>query len=91
MVVDPMQAVFSGVCIVTDTLNRGFVLGEAAEDETIIHVHIGMSQREYHSPQTLKHPPDPKPFNEARAGIPVTTQRRFDVYVDVAASEPEQK
>lgn len=27
---------------------------------------------------------DPKTFNEARAGIPVTTQRRFDVYPDVA-------
>ncbi|ETW85582.1 hypothetical protein HETIRDRAFT_309934 [Heterobasidion irregulare TC 32-1] len=27
---------------------------------------------------------DPKQFNEARAGIPVTTQRRFDVYPDVA-------
>ena len=27
---------------------------------------------------------DPQVFNEARAGIPVTTQRRFDVYVDVS-------
>lgn len=44
MIVDPMQVGFSGVCIVTDPLNRGLVLGEAAEDETIIHVHIGMSQ-----------------------------------------------
>ncbi|KZP24879.1 carbon-nitrogen hydrolase [Athelia psychrophila] len=58
MIVDPMQVGFSG----------------AAEDETIIHVHI-----------------DPKTFHEARAGIPVTTQRRFDVYVDVAASEPKEK
>lgn len=28
---------------------------------------------------------DPKVFTEARAGIPVTTQRRFDVYPDVGA------
>lgn len=27
---------------------------------------------------------DPKPFQDARAGIPVTTQRRFDVYPDVS-------
>lgn len=27
---------------------------------------------------------DPKVFEEARAGIPVTTQRRFDVYPDVS-------
>ncbi|KAI0060828.1 carbon-nitrogen hydrolase [Artomyces pyxidatus] len=27
---------------------------------------------------------DPKAFHEARAGIPVTTQRRFDVYPDVS-------
>jgi len=28
---------------------------------------------------------DPRVFEEARAGIPVTTQRRFDVYPDVSA------
>jgi omega-amidase len=50
MVVDPM----------------GSVIGEASEEEAIIHVHI-----------------DPKPFQDARTGIPVTTQRRFDVYPDV--------
>ncbi|KAI0303463.1 carbon-nitrogen hydrolase [Multifurca ochricompacta] len=27
---------------------------------------------------------NPKTFNDARAGIPVTTQRRFDVYLDVS-------
>lgn len=27
---------------------------------------------------------DPKTFNDARAGIPVTVQRRFDVYLDVS-------
>lgn len=27
---------------------------------------------------------DPQVFEEARAGIPVTTQRRFDVYPDVS-------
>ncbi|PCH38779.1 carbon-nitrogen hydrolase [Wolfiporia cocos MD-104 SS10] len=28
---------------------------------------------------------DPQTFHDARAGIPVTTQRRFDVYADVSA------
>jgi omega-amidase len=28
---------------------------------------------------------DPKFLEETRAGIPVTTQRRFDVYPDVSA------
>ncbi|KII88803.1 hypothetical protein PLICRDRAFT_54626 [Plicaturopsis crispa FD-325 SS-3] len=51
MVVDPM----------------GAILGEAADGEEIVHVHI-----------------DPKVFNDTRAGIPVTTQRRFDVYPDVS-------
>jgi len=54
MVVDPM----------------GTVIGEAAEDEAIIHAHI-----------------NPKPFHEARAGIPVTMQRRFDVYCDVTEGQ----
>ncbi|KIP02649.1 hypothetical protein PHLGIDRAFT_32114 [Phlebiopsis gigantea 11061_1 CR5-6] len=30
---------------------------------------------------------DPKTFTEARAGIPVTTQRRFDVYPDVSKAQ----
>jgi hypothetical protein len=29
---------------------------------------------------------DPKTMESARAGIPVTTQRRFDVYQDVSAA-----
>jgi omega-amidase len=29
---------------------------------------------------------DPKAFGDARAGIPVTKQRRFDVYPDVSRS-----
>lgn len=29
---------------------------------------------------------DPEKIVETRSGIPVTTQRRFDVYVDVAAA-----
>ncbi|KAF9218518.1 carbon-nitrogen hydrolase [Gyrodon lividus] len=45
----------------------GKILGEAKEQEEIIHFTI-----------------DPQPFHEARAGIPVTTQRRFDVYPDVS-------
>ena len=32
----------------------------------------------------LKHETDPKVMEEARAGIPVTKQRRFEVYPDVS-------
>lgn len=34
----------------------------------------------------LKHSSDPEKLGEARSGIPVTTQRRFDVYPDISAS-----
>jgi omega-amidase len=30
---------------------------------------------------------EPEKLKEARSGIPVTTQRRFDVYKDVAADD----
>jgi len=54
MVVDPM----------------GSVIDEAAEEETVIHVHI-----------------DPKQFHKTRAEIPVTVQRRFDVYPDMSSEK----
>lgn len=64
------------------------MLAEAGHEEEIIHVHIGNSIFS-HACEELKHLPLPWPdaqvFKEARAGIPVTTQRRFDVYPDVSA------
>lgn len=64
---------------------RGVVLAEAEEKETIIYAHIGMIA--YFNPRRPAQMlcSDKKAFDEARAGIPVTTQRRFDVYPDVSA------
>jgi len=53
-----------------------------------LHARIG----EYKSPPSMARPrvlsmsniADPKTFDDARAGIPVTVQRRFDVYPDVS-------
>ena len=66
---------------------RGTVLAEAGHEEEIIHVRIGKPSLFTHTPRTeIVYPfPDPQVFEEARAGIPVTTQRRFDVYPDVSA------
>jgi omega-amidase len=64
------------------TTHRGRVLGEAGENEEIVHVHIGPSL-----PATCPladERTDPKTYEDARAGIPVTRQRRFDVYRDVS-------
>ena len=50
--------------------------------------HIGKREKtrflECFRGRLTKNSPDPKVFHEARAGIPVTTQRRFDVYPDVS-------
>lgn len=71
------------------TFCRGIVLGEAGDSETIVQAHIGMSseccQTQVVFMVNLR--PDPKPFDDARAGIPVTTQRRFDVYSDVSKDQ----
>jgi hypothetical protein len=63
------------------------VLAEAGHEEEIVHVHIGnCTLFTYMSLTGIFHSvPDPRAFEEARAGIPVTTQRRFDVYSDVSA------
>lgn len=62
---------------------RGKVLNEAQDGEEIIYADIGRYQ--YFFQMTyVKQRADPKVFHEARTGIPVTTQRRFDVYADVS-------
>lgn len=63
------------------------MLAEAGHEEEIIHVRIGNCSLVTHMPRTelFYTFPDPQVFEEARAGIPVTTQRRFDVYPDVSA------
>lgn len=42
MVVDPMQVISSDPEIAINVLHRGLVMAEAAEDEAIIHTHIGV-------------------------------------------------
>ncbi|KAL5529384.1 hypothetical protein ACEPAG_5369 [Sanghuangporus baumii] len=70
MVVDPM----------------GKVLGEAAETEDIVHTFIGKLQVGKHVRLRYgnEQRTDPEILKEARTGIPVTSQRRFDVYPDPA-------
>lgn len=63
------------------------MLAEAGHEEEIIHVHIGnrIFPAQTQEMKCFVPFPDPQLFEEARAGIPVTTQRRFDVYSDVSA------
>ena len=67
-------------------LCRGKVIAETAEQEDIVYAHIGEPGRTRFSnvEELTERMTDPKVFDEARAGIPVTTQRRFDVYPDVS-------
>jgi omega-amidase len=69
------------------TFLRGATLAEAEHDETIVYAHIGTSSHELVVQPSDTVFTDPKPFTEARAGIPVTTQRRFDVYPDVSQKQ----
>lgn len=66
---------------------RGKVIAETQHDEDIIFVDIGPSFRSLCTPHCVLTGAlfaDPEVFRSARAGIPVTTQRRFDVYPDVS-------
>lgn len=68
---------------------RAQKLCEAAEGETIVYAHIGRVSKSRLVMHALRakfvsESSDPKPFEAARAGIPVTVQRRFDVYPDVS-------
>lgn len=61
----------------------GKILGEADENEMILHANIGELNTGYLQSSDLTRILDPEPFQSVRAGIPVTRQRRFDVYPDV--------
>lgn len=61
----------------------GKVLTEAGEGEEIVYADIG-EQNPLCSILLLTFA-DPKTLEETRKGIPVTTQRRFDVYPDVSS------
>ena len=72
----------------TKQARRGKVLAEAGHDEDVIFVHIGKPRNWvlYHTMWLTEvgNDTDPKAMEDARAGIPVTTQRRFEVYPDVS-------
>ena len=66
--------------------NSGKVLAEADIDEDIIYAQISKT---YHYSSSfsgfiISRYLDPETFKQARSGIPVTVQRRFDVYPDVS-------
>lgn len=65
---------------------RAKVLCEAADSEEIIYANIGELHfwSVFKSCSAEKFTKDPAVLESARAGIPVTTQRRFDVYRDVS-------
>ncbi|KAG8712998.1 hypothetical protein FRC09_019237 [Ceratobasidium sp. 395] len=71
MVVDPM----------------GAVIASTEHEEAIIHADIGKPLPGDTVPHQIdeRAPPDPEMMLKTRRGIPVTVQRRFDVYPDVAA------
>jgi len=54
------------------------------EDEQIVYAEIGNENVRGLDFALINFLPDPQALFEARSGIPVTTQRRFDVYKDIA-------
>jgi len=62
----------------------------AGEDEEIIYANIGMCKQKKNGRAIIKRKAetDTGIFEETRRGIPVGTQRRFDVYKDVAQNVP---
>lgn len=67
---------------------RGKIVAQLEEKEGILFVDIGASRsRVSLGDSLLTHfrPSDVQEIDKARAGIPVTVQRRFDVYPDVSA------
>lgn len=60
------------------------MLSEAGHDEEITYTDIGTFPSFFPKLFSEFSPSDPKVFEETRAWIPVTKQRRFDVYPDVS-------
>lgn len=63
------------------------MIAETEHDEDIVYARVGKYQDSQDSRRVgalTENMTDPKTFEEARAGIPVSTQRRFDVYPDVS-------
>ena len=69
--------------------DRGHILTEATEDEQIVYANIGNENARGHGFSLINFFPDPQVLFDARSGIPVTTQRRFDVYKDIAEGAAE--
>lgn len=65
-------------------------MATAGEDEEIIYANIGMCKKKGNREAIIngKAETDTGVFEETRRGIPVGTQRRFDVYKDVAENVP---
>lgn len=61
------------------------MVAETEDEEDIVFAFIGMYRVQVVDCVLKTFPSDPEIFVEARSGIPVTTQRRFDVYPDVSA------
>jgi hypothetical protein len=66
--------------------NRGKILSEARESEEVTYTVIGETDTcdEAFLFVDIQVMLDPHVMSRARTGIPVTVQRRFDVYKDVA-------
>jgi omega-amidase len=61
------------------------VIAEAGEGEEVIYADVGKCRNhEDGFRPSYMISTDPQVLESARSGIPVTTQRRFDVYQDVA-------
>ncbi|KAF8652705.1 hypothetical protein AX16_004209 [Volvariella volvacea WC 439] len=75
-----------GHSLVVDPM--GNVINEASEKEEIIYADIGKYSSVLEGRQVNQAAKDPGVFESARSGIPVTTQRRFDVYPDLKQIHP---
>lgn len=60
----------------------GRIIGAAGTEEAIVHVTFGEVWTCYRA----NDPKDPEIMNETRAGIPIGSQRRWDLYQDVSIS-----
>jgi len=73
----------------SELYDRGHILTEATEAEQIVYADIGNENVRGPDFSLINLLPDPQVLLDARSGIPVTTQRRFDVYKDIAEGAAE--